>query len=255
MKKRAISGLLLLILLLSVFPLDGLAASRTFKINSITMNSRGHMVVKWKDTELNPPYTVYYRCTNGSVKQHSFYINNISTTSCSIPSMCPGVKYMVTVEDSDGDTCSKEITVPRRDDYDFRRGHKAYFEFRYKTSRYMADSKAKALKNLSASAIERNTENGYLYGFWFRIRYTALGAKTTKHDVVFAISAPNGYVYTEYDDDFMMPRLKRTYTYNFVGGNFFKFMYDDLGYIPAGQYTFRVFMEGRLLIQRWFDVD
>ena len=243
MKKKIITGLILAVLFLCVMP----AALATIRVSSnIEMDSRGYVEISWTDTGYGAPYKVCFTCTEGTAKQREYIgATNVSTTKCAIQWLCPGIHYKITVYDKNGDRASTNIRVPRRQDLTSGRKRVGTIEYRYKTDQYVADSAASKLKTLSASAIERNLKKGYVYGFYHNMKYTSRAKTSNIHKAVFAMIAPNGYVYTETSSDYTLPRTKGNWYYNFIGGDFFTHMYEDNGYIATGRYTFAVFLEGR----------
>lgn len=232
-----------------------LAASRSFWVNStVEMNSKGFVEVSWVDSSNRAPYEVDYICTDGTAKQTSYIgAQNVSTNRYALNNLCPGKHYKITVIDKYGDSASARITVPRRQDLTSSRPRVGSLEFRYKTDKYAADSAAKRLNTLSASAIERNLKKGYVYGFYHKMQYYKKVQKVNVHNAVFAVVAPNGYICTNYATRYTLPRQGSWY-YNFLCDQFFTNMYEANGYIATGEYQFFVFLEGRCFYSARFNV-
>ena len=232
-----------------------LAASRSFWVNStVEMNSKGFVEVSWVDSSNRAPYEVDYICTDGTAKQTSYIgAQNVSTNRYALNNLCPGKHYNITVIDKYGDSASARITVPRRQDLTSSRPRVGSLEFRYKTDKYAADSAAKRLNTLSASAIERNLKKGYVYGFYHKMQYYKKVQKVNVHNAVFAVVAPNGYICTNYATRYTLPRQGSWY-YNFLCDQFFTNMYEANGYIATGEYQFFVFLEGRCFYSARFNV-
>ena len=232
-----------------------LAASRSFWVNStVEMNSKGFVEVSWVDSSNRAPYEVDYICTDGTAKQTSYIgAQNVSTNRYALNNLCPGKHYKITVTDKYGESASARITVPRRQDLTSSRPRVGSLEFRYKTDKYAADSAAKRLNTLSASAIERNLKKGYVYGFYHKMQYYKKVQKVNVHNAVFAVVAPNGYICTNYATRYTLPRQGSWY-YNFLCDQFFTNMYEANGYIATGEYQFFVFLEGRCFYSARFNV-
>lgn len=255
MKKRVIACFFLVLTLFSFAPLS-LAASRTFRVSGeVTMDQRGRTVVTWTDSANASPYTVKFQCVNGSAVQTIWRAAiNVSSKSCTVPYLVPGKKYKIIVEDSAGLTASNTITVPRRTNLTSTRNRTETTQVMYKVDKYASDDQAKALKTISATAIEKNLKKGYVYGIKFTTKYKTNAKTKNVHTAIFALTAPNGYVQSSYSTDFTLPRVKGTWYYGFVCGDFFTYLLDATGYIPTGAYTFQIFLEGRLYYQYVFRV-
>ena len=254
MKKRLISLALIMLILLSLLS-PALAASRTFRVySSVEMNSKGYVEISWTDSSNRAPYEVDYMCTDGTAKQTNYIgATNVSTNRCELNNLCPGKHYKITVVDKYGDTATARITVPRRQDVTSSRPRVGSLEFRYKTDRYAADSAARRLNTLSASAIERNLRKGYVYGFFHKMQYYKKVQKVNVHNAVFAVIAPNGYICTNYATRYTLPR-QGSWQYDFLCDQFFTNMYEANGYIATGEYEFYVFLEGRCFYSARFSV-
>lgn len=254
MKKRIVAGLIMVVLLLSFMPVS-LAASRTFRVNSsVEMDQRGYVVVSWSDSSNRAPYEVDYCCTEGTAKQTTYIgATNVSTNKYALNNLCPGMRYKITVIDKYGDSASATIRVPQRQDLTSSRPRVGSIGYRYKTDKYVADSSARAFKTLSASAIERNLNKGYVYGFYHKMQYYKKVRNVNVHNAVFAVIAPNGYINTNYSTNYTLPR-QGSWSFSFLCDQFFTNMYEANGYVPVGEYKFIVFLEGRRFYSTTFNV-
>ncbi|MBQ9263775.1 MAG: fibronectin type III domain-containing protein [Clostridia bacterium] len=254
MKKRMLAALLLLVLLLGMIP-TVLADGRIFEINAkVTMNSRGYTVVSWDDSEGMAPYTVSYEYVDESrsVKQVRWCsAQNLTTKSHAIVGLIPGKTYRIIVFDRNKYSTSRLITVPTKADISSTRKRKETITPMYSRN----GASPKKLKNMSASAMQRNMAKGYGYGIEYSTEFYSAASKEIVHDALFAFYAPNGYVDTNYAADFTLPKkANMRYYYTFLGSSFFDGLLQLNGSIPTGTYRFEIYLEGRLFCSKTFKV-
>ena len=260
MTKRIISIVLLLVTLLSLLPASSaLAAGRTFKVNTeVELDSKGRTVVSWKDSSKGAPYKVYYICVSkGSATQTSWIGAERVGSKKTVLHLAPGLKYKITVEDKNGDTASATITVPRKKNVTSSRPRTETIGLSYKKDKYVEDKDAKVVKkdDRNAEHLEKLVKKGYEVGFYYITNNKSTIKKAIKHYAIFVLTAPNGYVATEYDKNFLIQRRAGVYYYGQIGGSFFKYLYEHNDYIPSGTYKFQVFLEGRLYLEKKYTLD
>lgn len=252
MLKRISVLCLAVLLLLSVVPS---ALARNFQIdNKVTLDSKGRAVITWTDSERNGPYTVkhQYVDTDSSVWQTLILdVMDEKNTRHAIWGVIPGKTYKFTVQDKDGSTTQKTLKVPAKAKISSSRKSKTTL-----TPVYSPDgSTVKKLKNMSASAMAKKIEEGFCYGVEYRTEFYSKAKKEIVHNAVFAFYAPNGFVGTNYANDFRLPKAaNRVYWYPMLGNQFFENLLDSCGSIPAGTYRFEIYLEGQKYYTKNFTV-
>ncbi len=254
--KKQIAVLLLLVLVLSAVSFPSLAFGRTFKVStSAPMDKQGRVKVSWTDSANGAPYKLYFKCISGTKDQTTWIVSKrVSTKSYTIPYLIPGKKYVITVEDQDGDTASATITVGRRSNVYSSRPRKESIFMGYKEDQYVDEGHAKIVKKISAAAMERNIKKGGIYGMYYQVRYKSTIKKAVKHFALFALTAPNGFAAAEYMSNFTLRRPAGMDIFGMVGDSFFTEIYKHYGYIPTGTYTFQIFLEGGLYYSKKFNI-
>lgn len=247
-------------LLLPAFP-GAAEESRVFEIgDEITLDRRGYAVVRWEDSWDRGPYTVLYRYAGaeGEAAQTLWRDGkDVAEKTYAIRGLIPGKTYRVIVWDRDGQAAGKTLTLPEKPAVVYTRKRNISLTPKYKTASTVLPRDAKALRTMSAQAMEKHmAQDGYLYGVDYRAEFPYRASRDVVHDAVFAFYAPNGFVSTDFTDDFTLPAQARGVCwYPFLGGSFFARLLEETGGIPVGTYRFEVYLEGRLFYEDAFAVS
>ena len=253
MLKRISVLCLAALLLLSLMP--SALADRDFQIgNKVTLDNKGRAVITWTDSDKNGPYTVahQYETTLSNVRQTLIRdAVDVQGNRCAIWGVIPGKTYTFCVWDKDNKLTEKTLRVPTKPKISSSRKSKTTL-----TPVYSPDgSTVKKLKTLSASAMTAKIEEGYRYGLEYRTEFYSKAKKEIKHEAVFALYAPNGFVGTNYAHDFTLPKAaNKVFWYPMLGSTFFEHLLDSSGSIPEGGYKFEVYLEGQLFYTKSFTV-
>lgn len=254
MKKRVLAFGLLLVVLVSLFP----AALADYEIvidTNARMDSEGKVTIRWRDPDDNSVYVVYYQYVNdkASVVQHALKEYAFSD-SVTLDRLIPGASYRI-IEVSTSGTGDAVINVPSRGTVESKRKVNIEVIPKYRVGE---EGEAKNLKTMSASAMERNMAKGYQYGIDYQTTYLSSGSEVKHEGAVFALYAPNGYVWSA-GGTLTIPAMdakkgaKRA-SYGFFGEKFFSGLLEANGSIPTGTYKLEIYLEGRFYRSATFNV-
>lgn len=235
------------------------AEERTFQVSpQAALNEKGEAVVTWEDSGDGGPYAVLFEYAGESAVRQTRWMEKreIAEKTCAIRGLIPGKTYRVFVEDRDGETAEGLVTLPEAGKYETTRRYHLVLAQRYKPDAGIADANAKQFRTMSAKAMTENMRAGFRYGMDFRVQFKNKGQERTVHHAVFAFYAPNGYVETDFAEDFVFPREAEEASchYYFIGGVFFDRLLAVSDAIPAGQYRFEVYVDGAFFGEEKFTV-
>ena len=260
MKKKTVFLLVLTALLLAVLPVALAGGDEDdddeIVINtSVKMNSSGGVTISWSGTD-DGNYVVWYEYVNESADAAQTLIRAAETDeeSVTLYSLIPGAQYRIEVSDEEGREGSALIRVPKRGTVSSKRKMSIKVIPKYRPDEW---EDARTLKTKSASAMERNKEEGYQYGIDYQTTYYSSGKKV-KHKALFALYAPNGYAWS-CPGDFTLPYMDTRYVnvktfYGFFGETFFEWLLEENGEIPVGTYKLEIYLEGRFYKSATFKV-
>ncbi len=108
-------------------------------------------------------------------------------------------------------------------------------------------SNAKKVNGLSASKIISAIQDGNeSYGFKYQMRMPQLAKPRTFYVTIY-IESPDGYLDAESWGDITFDRVNNGYQtiwFHFLGGDYFKDLYDTTGNVPAGNYKITMYWDG-----------
>ena len=168
--------------------------------------------------------------------------------------LVPGVSYTLAVRDSEKNIAYKTVELPEKGRFQTSQKTKAVLSLKYKTKAGAKDRSAKTSKKLSASAIRKNLERGYVYGLGLKVKFNSKTAETSVHDGVVAVWAPNGFLWSE-GVRFTFNRKKGTSSeFPFLMSPLFPTLISQYGGIPTGEYKMKLFLEGQLYLEESFTI-
>ena len=257
--KKTVFLCAVILALLSVLP-GAQAASRVFLVlGQAELTDQGNAVIHWKASEHNGPYTVLYEYVDagGEAKQTRWReAEGVTETFREVKGLIPGKTYRFIIRDRDNAAARAYVTLPTRPAITTSRKCTFTLTPCYKAEASLPDDQAKTFKNLSADAMTRGMAKGYQYGMDFRLVFQNKGSKEIVRSALFVFYAPNGYAYTQYADDFTLPKEAGSGAchYAFLGGGFFDRLAEDGQTVPAGKYRFEIYLDGRFFYGKDFTV-
>ena len=243
--------------------LDTLSSWLNISVSDKITYSKGLTTVTWTDSGNNAPYSVAFRCLDGSAKQSGFWAggNEYSSTtrskSFTIDQLIPGHSYEISVYDNNDNVGTGTVSIPAankfRDD-NFTAG-KVDVDISYRYVNESGSKKTAGVFVLDQMKPYLNKSSGGC-----ALYYQAIfpGTSETKTYLLqIAITAPNGYIETVVCDHDMTIN-KSTYGYRFywdcIGTGFFNNLMEKNGSIPVGDYKVELYMDGMLVNASTFKV-
>jgi len=219
----------------------------------------GQTAIRWEGG--SGTYDVRIQAVNGSAAQHRWNIGSSATGSLSTGMLMPGKTYIVSLMDASYNVADeKTYTIPSVSDFQdgklTPRSIRVSIETRSLAAGLAKDQAKKT--GLSAKKIISGLESGDMsYGFKYQMRMPQL-AKARTFYVTIYIEAPNGYLDPEVWSDITFDQVRNGYQtiwWNFLGGDYFKDLYETTGEVPTGNYTVTMFWDGMFLNQSTFKVS
>ena len=100
---------------------------------------------------------------------------------------------------------------------------------------------------------EHKTIFCYEYGLELRVKYTTKGKKTTRHNGVASICAPDGFIASQGVSQFPVSKKKGDTAYiRYIFPDFFRTLYTREEGIPTGQYTVKLYLDGQAFLETAF---
>ena len=246
----------LLCLLLVLTGLASEAQAEFFDITSADVDKDGWYTIAWNDTIGNGPFNVYYQYWNEAANegQMSWLIGEaVRESRFQFTTLIPGASYRLIVRDSDGNFGYMIARIPGGEPFETSQKSKATVYLKYKTKPGKKDSDAKRDTKKSVAAMMKNMKKGYEYGLELRVKYTTKGKKTTRHNGVASICAPDGFIASQGVSQFPVSKRKGDTAYiRYVFPDFFRTLYAREEGIPTGQYTVKLYLDGQAFLETAF---
>lgn len=240
---------LILLLLLLALPLAALGEDAPLRLSPDFQNFQGHITFYWQDDAAAPPYTLTWQCAEDTPDaQPEFVETDIASTFFTVDYLAPGMRYLIGVTNSRGDTAQEYISLPQAatfEDGKLNASHLGAIVKLCSWSRQEEDGEAIQIKRPEAASMEEGWESTQ-YGIRFELRYPELaGARTL--DTLLVLRAPGGFLWTCDLGSVTYPRFRTPVAYlcwTSLGSEFFDALYTYCGGIPRGPYTVTCYLNG-----------
>ena len=207
------------------------------EITGVETGEDGLVTLTWKDAAAKGPYTVYYALLESASTPFGWTAaSNYAGTTLTLPQLAPGVSYVFTVMDADGNRVETTYFAPKPAD-----NNEIGARIRFKTMRLLDRSN----KQNSWSVAEINEDNGYLHGLYLRLTYSTL--KTTRfYNFCITVEAPNGFTDVIFSGDLTLRHGKsQVPVWGFINMEDYLSCLDRYyGGIPTGEYIVTMYFDG-----------
>lgn len=218
-------------------------------VDAPVVNPDGTVTISWTDGADKGPYTVRYELLESAPVPFGWTAaSDVADTSFTLSQLAPGVSYVITVVNAQGDEeqCVYYAPVPGTDTQIGAR-------IRFKTMRRQEAARRTVRRDFSASEIMANTD--YEYGLYLRLTYSML-IRTRNYAFCITVEAPNGFT-----DVILSGNLELLYgksavpVWGFIPvDNYFACLKDYYGGIPTGEYKVTMHFNGNRVYTETFDV-
>lgn len=218
-------------------------------ITGASVNDDGTVTLRWTDSGNNGPYDLQYEFMDEA--PNSFYWTdeeNVRTKSFSFAWLVPGVDYILSVEDKNGNTTEYEYYASN-----------PYYHNEIGSSFTLTPilregSSSEDVSRFSASAITRNNGNTQ-YGMRIKLRYSQL-RKPRTYRYMFGVEAPNSYAEIVWAGTLELPAGNSSLSpWNFIPlTDYFRILETYYEEVPVGDYTVTLYYDGTPVISETFYV-
>ena len=207
-------------------------------VTGAVQNDDGTVTVSWTDEAANAPYAVHYELLETAPVPFGWTAaEGLTDTSFTLERLVPGVSYVITVVDAQGQTAKTTYYAPVPGT-DSEIGAK----IRLKPMNRIGRS---TKRQVSFSASEIAEANETLHGLYLRLTYSQL-ARTRYYAFQIAIEAPNGF-----SDVFFSGNLELRHgrsaipVWGFIPvDDFFNLLQNYYGGVPTGEYDVTLYFNG-----------
>ena len=209
------------------------------EITGTTLNESGALVVTWADEAANGPYTVYYKLLEDAPVPFGWTAaKDVTETTFTLDRLVPGVSYVVTVQDSLGQTAEATWFAPTPGT-DSEIGAKIRLK---PMNRIGRSTKQQA----SFSASEIAADNETLHGLYLRLTYSSL-ARTRNYAFQIAIEAPNDFSDVVFSGTLELHHGRSAVpVWGFIPvDDFFNLLMNYYGGVPTGEYDVTLYFNGQ----------
>lgn len=209
------------------------------EITDAVRNEDGTVTLTWADEGANAPYTVYYELLEAAPTPFGWTAaEGVSETSITLDRLVPGVSYVLTVTDAQGQTAEYTYFAPVPGT-DSEIGAKIRLKPMNRTGRMTK-------RQTSFSAAEIAEENETLHGLYLRLTYSTL-KKTRNYAFQIAVEAPNGFSDVIFSGTLELHHGKSAVpVWGFIPvDDFFGLLQKYYGGVPTGEYDVTLYFNGR----------
>jgi len=218
------------------------------QITGAVQNADGTVTVTWTDENGNAPYSVYYELLEAAPTPFGWTATeNTCDTSITLDRLVPGVSYVITVADCNGETDEHTWYAPTPGT-DTEIGAKFRFKPMRRTGRMTK-------RQPSFSAADIAADNEALHGLYLRLTYSML-AKTRNYAFQITVKAPN-----DFTDVIFSGTLELLYgrsaipVWGFIPvDDYFDLLEEYYGGIPTGEYDVTLYFNGNEVYTEPFTV-
>ncbi len=218
-------------------------------VDAPAVNPDGTVTVSWTDGAGNGPYTVRYELLESAPVPFGWTAaSDVGGTSFTLTQLAPGVSYVITVVNAQGDEakCVYYAPVPGTDTQIGAR-------IRFKTMRRLEAARRTVRRDFSAGEIM--TESDYEYGLYLRLTYSTL-IRTRNYAFCITVEAPNGFTDVIFSGNLELLHGKSAVpVWGFIPvDNYFACLKDYYGGIPTGEYKVTMHFNGNRVYTETFDM-
>ncbi|MBE5797246.1 MAG: hypothetical protein E7327_07705 [Clostridiales bacterium] len=218
------------------------------QIAGAVQNEDGTVTLVWTDDAGNAPYKVYYQpLENAPVPFGWTAAEGLRGTSYTFDRLVPGMSYMFTVVDAQGQTATHIWYAPVPGE-DTQIGAKIRFKAMRRTDRLTREQEA-----FSASDIAE--DNGALHGLYLRLTYSTL-KKTRHYAFQIAVQAPNGFRDVIFSGNLELHHGRSSIpVWGFIPmDDYFTLLEKYYGGVPTGEYDVTLYFNGNRVYTAPFTV-
>ena len=218
-------------------------AERNFYIDEITVLNGSSVRVHWMDSAAKGPYKVCYESLldhdYDSAKQQSTVrwvgATDVAADSVELPYLVPGAPYWLTVFDADGVMAKVKFTPMER---------APFTDYALAATLQPRMNLGTEFKDIDVYVGSDIMSDGESYGAYIRVEHEALKQDETYRAVV-AITCPDGTAFVESVSDITLDAGSTSTYWNYyeMDGVFSKLI-QSYGSIPAGEYTWALYLNG-----------
>lgn len=217
--------------------LEGEARTGGLELGDPIVCEDGSVVVSWYDAADNGPYQVYYELLESAPVPFGWTAGrNLQGSYCVLTQLVPGVSYIFTVADKDGNKVHQVYYAQQPGD-----GNEIGARIRFKTMR----RHDRTTKNVQWSAEEIAQDNGYTHGLYLRLNYSTL-KKTRNYFFSISVEAPNGFSDVVYSGGLTLDYGKsQVPVWGFIPmDDYFAYLENYYGGFPTGEYIVTLYFNG-----------
>lgn len=219
------------------------------ELTGAVQNEDGTVTVSWTDEAQNGPYTVFYKLLEDAPVPFGWTAATaVEGTTFVLDRLVPGVSYVITVQDSLGQTAETTYfaATPGTDSEIGAR-------IRLKPMNRIGRS---TKRQGSWSAGEIAQENETLHGLYLRLTYSTL-RKTRNYAFQIAIEAPNGFSDVIFSGKLELHHgVSSIPVWGFIPtDDYFTLLQDYYGGIPTGEYDVTLYFNGNKVWTAPFSVS
>lgn len=208
------------------------------EITAAKTGEDGLVTIAWTDSEGNAPYTVYYELLEAAPTAFGWTAaEGVADTGYTFTRLVPGVSYIFTVMDSEGNAAQYTYFAPKTGT-DTEIGAKIRLKAMNRTGRMTK-------KQVSFSAAEIAAENETTHGLYLRLTYSML-KKTRSYAFAIAVEAPNGF-----SDVILSGNLELSHGRSYIPvwgfipmDDYFALLDAYYGGVPTGEYDVTIYFNG-----------
>lgn len=227
--------------------LEGEARTGGLELGDPIVCEDGSVVVSWSDSADNGPYQVYYELLESAPVPFGWTAaRGVQGNSCVLTQLVPGVSYIFTVSDKDGNKVHQVYYAQQPGD-----GNEIGARIRFKTMR----RHDRTTKNVQWSAEEIAQDNGYTHGLYLRLTYSTL-KKTRNYAFCVSVEAPNGFSDVIFSGGLTLDYGKsQVPVWGFIPmDDYFACLESYYGGIPTGEYIVTLYFNGGYVDSSTFEV-
>lgn len=219
------------------------------EITGFQTNADGSVTVCWADGAEAGPYSVYYELlAHAPVPFGWTAAQGVQTNAVTLRQLVPGVSYVFTVEDAEGNRATANYYAPTPEE-----GNEIGAKLRVHT---------KLIKNHNGRVLdypwrvhEISGDVDFTYGLYAKLSYVML-VKTRHYAFSLAVEAPNGFADVVYSGELTLNYGKSEVpAWGFVEmDEYFSYLERYYGGVPTGEYKVNLYFDGKHVFTTSFEV-
>lgn len=255
---KKICALTLLLLLLGAC---GLAEENPLTLREDYTLAQGRVTLYWLDSGHGAPYTLTYTLLADTLDpQAEFCRMNILERNCTLDHLMPGGAYRVTLTDQAGHSDEIQLSLPEAEPFAdgklTARHISSGAALRSRPVYWKTEQDIRAETRVYASEVLENMGMTQ-YGIRYFLGYPELKEPRAYHTLL-VFRAPGGFVCAYYLGQLLYasggaPSVKMYWP--FLGNEFFEYLYEWTGGIPAGTYTVDCYFNGMAAASATFELQ